>query len=50
MAKGTKVVKVVKKVVKVKKVKRTRKAAAGPWLKKVYKAKNGAKYVKNKRG
>ena len=42
--------KVVKKVVKAKKVKRTRKAASGPWRKKVYTAKNGATYVKNKRG
>ena len=39
----------VKKVVK-KKGKRKRAAAKGPWLKKVHKAKNGATYVKNKRG
>ena len=42
--------KVVKKVVKKKKGKRKRAAAKGPWLKKVHKAKNGATYVKNKRG
>ena len=39
-----------KKVVKKKKGKRKRAAAKGPWLKKVHKAKNGATYVKNKRG
>ena len=27
-----------------------RATAKGPWLKKVYKAKNGARYVKNKKG
>jgi len=42
------VVKKVKKVV-AKKVKR-KSTAKGPWLKKVWKAKNGATYVKNKRG
>ena len=35
---------------KKKKGKRKRAAAKGPFLKKVYKAKNGATYVKNKRG
>ena len=47
----------VKKVTKkkAKKPKKAKKAkrkatAKGPWLKKVYKAKNGATYVKNKRG
>ena len=47
--------KVAKKVVKkaAKKAaapKKKRATAKGPWLKKVYKAKNGATYCKNKRG
>ena len=54
--------KAVKKVVKAKKAKKVvakkaapakkggRGKAMGPWLKKVHKAKNGATYVKNKRG
>ena len=58
MAKGKRsrsksVKKVVKKVAKkvvAKKVKAKRKAVTGPWRKKVYTAKNGATYVKNKRG
>ena len=33
-----------------KKVTKRRATAKGPWLKKVHKAKNGATYVKNKRG
>ena len=41
--------KTVKKVVKKKKAKR-KATAKGPWLKKVHTAKNGATYVKNKRG
>ena len=39
-----------KKVVAKKVVKKRRATAKGPWLKKVYKAKNGATYCKNKRG
>jgi hypothetical protein len=31
-------------------VKKKRAGAKGPWLKKVHKAKNGSRYVKNKRG
>jgi len=44
-----KVKKAAKKPKKAKKAKR-KATAKGPWLKKVYKAKNGATYVKNKRG
>jgi len=32
------------------KKKKGRGSAKGPWMKKVYKAKNGATYVKNRRG
>lgn len=30
--------------------KKKRAGARGPWLKKVHRAKNGSRYVKNKRG
>ena len=39
-----------KKAAKPKKKGKRKATAKGPWLKKVYKAKNGATYVKNKRG